>query len=67
MAKGVRVADLPPSVQRQLGKRGIKERPPRLSEDEIRSYALEALYPLRDLTKAERRRVLEKMGQYNQV
>jgi len=67
MAKGVRVADLPPDVQRQLGRRGVKERPPRLTADEVRGYALEALYPLRDLSKTERGRVIAHMGKINKV
>ena len=57
--------DLTPAQRRELGIR--KPRQQALVQEDIRSYAIAALYPLRDLTRNERRRVLAQMAKMNNV
>ena len=61
----VHVNDLPLEVRRNLGLR--KSREQRLSQDDIRGYAIAALYPLRELSRRERSRVLAQMVKMNVV
>ncbi len=51
--------------RKKFGIRKLREQA--LRQDDIRGFALAAMYPLRDLTQSERKRVIRQMSKMNEV
>jgi len=63
MAGTISVEDLTPEQRKRLGIRLPRKRG--MTVHDVRTYALAALYPLRDLTRSDRARVLRQMAKMN--